>query len=231
MSEAPLSSNDDKTSRIDFTDEDIHETDAFLSDSEEGLGVQDESLARMDTKDRNFGYRALQLAFLISITIMVVLILPLYLIGHNQGNSPSIVDIGSPCGNEPKEARDNGCSFDPLTFGWTWPPCYDFNLTGEFLKEDTWQWYLDEDGSQALSLENLMQGQYRALYVSWDYHVQRCAYTWMKMHRSVLNRTPLDSLSSSWSHVVACESVLRSREAGNNTLVLLEVEYPSCKQY
>jgi hypothetical protein len=62
----------------------------------------------------------------------------------NDSNVISTTNIGldvyltpeelSPCGTTPREARMNGCYFDPLSFSWVLPEFYDFSLTAEILQ-------------------------------------------------------------------------------------------------
>lgn len=137
----------------------------------------------------------------------------------------------SPCGKDPLTARNNGCYFDPLTFAWEPPRCYDFNLTAEFLSKQQWKWYRDANASRLLSFETIQTGDYGSIYVSWEYHRQRCAFTWMKMHRAILYGFALDGVSADEGHLAECESVMREDRDLEMTSIPLVVQYPSCAQY
>ena len=103
----------------------------------------------------------------------------------------------TPCGSTVNDARSAGCLFDPLTFAWLPPACYDFSLTSSFLALEDWEYYrLHTDGSRRqLSLINIMQSSDEVLYVSWEFHRQHCAHLWLKMHRAMLERRPIDGVS------------------------------------
>jgi len=160
---------------------------------------------------------------------------------HNLENanlsSPALLDMSpseaSPCGNDANTARSLGCNFDPLTFAWLPPQCYNYNLTAEFLQLQDWQWWRQrEDGSRRqLSLINVMQGSDETLYVTWDYHRQHCAYLWLKMHQAIMEGAPIDGVAMLDIITGVCDGVLRSKRDLNDTSVPGYIRYPSCKVY
>ena len=139
----------------------------------------------------------------------------------------------SPCGNDANTARSLGCEFDPLTFAWLPPRCYDYNLTAEFLQVQEWQWWRQRpDGSRRqLSLVNVMQSSDTTLYVTWEYHRQHCTYLWLKMHRAMMSGAPIDGVSMMDIITDVCDGVLRAKTELNDTSVPGYVRYPSCKVY
>lgn len=96
------------------------------------------------------------------------------------------------CGTDPITALARNCSFDPLSFSWLPPQCYDAELTSMFLKHNEWEWYKSatpEDLSASelisVSLSTVLQGNETELYVSDGYHVVHCIYMWKKLHRAM----------------------------------------------
>lgn len=154
---------------------------------------------------------------------------------HSIQTSNTIVNKteNQPCGSDAISARHAGCLFDPLTFAWLPPACYDWNLTSEFLDLQDWEYYRQHpDGSRRqLSLINVMQSTDEVLYVSWEFHRQHCAYLGLKMHRAMLERRPIDGVSMMEATTGVCEDVLRSKREGNDTSVPGYIKYPSCKIY
>lgn len=67
----------------------------------------------------------------------------------------------SPCGGDPKSARDALCYFDPVTVAWLPSECHDYELTAEFWKEKERHFYARPGA--LLSLANVMQGQHMTL--------------------------------------------------------------------
>lgn len=139
----------------------------------------------------------------------------------------------APCGSDANAARSAGCIFDPLTFAWLLPACYDWNLTSEFIALQDWEYFrLQPDGSRRqLSLINIMQSSDEIIYVSWEFHRQHCAYLWLKMHRAMLERRPIDGVSMLDIITDVCDGVTRSDRLGNDTSVPGYIRYPSCKLY
>lgn len=47
----------------------------------------------------------------------------------------------------------------------------------DFLGLSEWTWYGDEDGTQALALNEVAQGQHEYVYVTWKYYTVHCTYS------------------------------------------------------
>jgi hypothetical protein len=144
-------------------------------------------------------------------------------------------DEEEPCGKDAIAARARGCNFDPLTFAWLPPRCYDYNLTAEFIGLQDWEWYRKRpDGSKRrLSLINVMQGNDVEIYVSWDYHRQHCNYMYLKMHRAMMSTGDkwIDGVTM-WDIMPGvCDGVFRSKRDLNDTSVQGYIRFPSCKKY
>lgn len=81
------------------------------------------------------------------------------------------------CGNSSQEATMAGCKFDIMSYTWLHPDCFDQQLMYEFLGESDWNWYLDEEGTQSLALNDVAGGQHEYVYVTWQYYITHCTYS------------------------------------------------------
>jgi len=178
-------------------------------------------------------------AISLAITILVSACFIGFRVSQRHAHDISVLELdmtpeeASPCGDNPITARERGCEFDPLTFAWLTPECYDYNLTAEFLKLQDWQWWrVKPDGSRRqLSLINIMQSSDETLHVSWEYHRQHCAYLWIKMHRAMLSGSPIDGVTMLDIITNVCDGVFRSKRDLNDTSVPGYIRFPSCKTY
>ena len=93
------------------------------------------------------------------------------------------------CGESPTLAIEKGCKFDPISFTWVPPACYDPGLQREFLSIADWSWYGDEAGQKPIPKEEILTGQHDYAFVSFRYHIVHCAFMWKKMHRSLMGRS------------------------------------------
>ncbi|KAJ5113800.1 hypothetical protein N7456_002334 [Penicillium angulare] len=134
------------------------------------------------------------------------------------------------CGNSPDEARRNGCRFDVISFSWLPPACFDAELVDGFLATRKWQWYRDSEMTTTIPVAEVYEGQHESLYISWDYHFLHCTYMWMKMHRAVLHRCPVDGYIGNIHHTTHCSDLLLRqddfRASGKTTMIF--TKYPSC---
>ena len=134
------------------------------------------------------------------------------------------------CGSKPSSAKAAGCKFDPLSFSWLPPLCYDDDLITHFLGLKTWSWYLQpftpptmkvppSNISDSLShdhstpptpvpLDIVFSGLYDHMWVSREFHLYHCTYMWRKMHRAWARGGPMDSYIGNYSHTEHCEGVL-----------------------
>lgn len=94
------------------------------------------------------------------------------------------------------------------------PACYDAELEAEFFQLQDWKWYADNETRHELSLQYIRQtGGSNPLFVSKQYHRQHCAYTWMKLHRSIIRGVPIDSHMGAYKHTVHCGRALAASSA------------------
>ncbi|KAE9376384.1 hypothetical protein N431DRAFT_311393, partial [Stipitochalara longipes BDJ] len=120
------------------------------------------------------------------------------------------------CGNSTSSALENDCILDFIAGAWVPKPCYDSELEAEFLQLKQWKWYTDADGSRSLSLDSMKNGGgYNPIFVSLDYHWIHCAYTWRKLHRSVISGRPIDTHIGEYEHTKHCADGLAARRDDN----------------
>ncbi|RDW68653.1 hypothetical protein BP5796_09310 [Coleophoma crateriformis] len=115
-----------------------------------------------------------------------------------------IINMGR-CGLTVQEARDNGCVFDLMMSGWVHPPCYDKDLSDQFLRVNNFTFYREKEGINILTEAEARLGNYEVIYSHGTFHYQHCAYIWAKQVRAN-QKSPLvlDSMSRSKEHVEHC---------------------------
>lgn len=111
------------------------------------------------------------------------------------------------CGNSTAEARAAGCKFDVMSYTWAQPACFDQELMYDFLGQDDWRWYPDEETAEELTVGDVSDGQREYVYVTWEYYRTHCIYMWKKMHRSLMTSRSLDSYVFDYRHTEQCEMV------------------------
>ncbi|KAK8094988.1 hypothetical protein PG997_001673 [Apiospora hydei] len=134
----------------------------------------------------------------------------------------------SQCGNSSVEAAALGCHFDIMSFSWLPPACFDEQLTHDFETTEDWQWFLDQNGTQPVSKEEVLLGE-RDLFVSSRYHKHHCTFMWKKLHRALGKGHLIDSYIGNYNHTVHCEHMLLMEDADSavlNTRILRK--FPSC---
>ncbi|KAK0648547.1 hypothetical protein B0T16DRAFT_456016 [Cercophora newfieldiana] len=149
----------------------------------------------------------------------------------------------SHCGNTTTTARALGCHFDPMSFSWLPAPCYDAELTTQFLGFQPWQWFSSPEGLSAnttsarrdkeeVPREDVLRGENEYLYVSWEYHKLHCTYMWRKMHRAVLGMAEMDGYIGNYHHTEHCEEILTRQgmgdEDGSKGLTVIRRKFVSC---
>lgn len=115
------------------------------------------------------------------------------------------------CGNNPTEARESGCFFDPMMSAWIPDQCYFSDLAEEygdiFL---TWNWYWDRNHTMAITaadeLAQIRAGNYTKIWTDYHHaHDLHCIYTWRKMALTLeRNLLRLDARSLEFDHSRHC---------------------------
>ena len=112
------------------------------------------------------------------------------------------------CGSSPSEAIKHGCRFDPTSFSWLHRDCYDEELVEQFLSQEAWEWFEDEEATVPIELEAALEGKHHHLYVSWEYHLTHCTFMWKKLHRALLRRGAIDDYIGDLGHTGHCSRML-----------------------
>ena len=66
-------------------------------------------------------------------------------------------------GNSSAEAVDAGCLFDVMSFTWSLPDCFDWELTDDFLQHSNWTWWFDAAGRESVPWSQVAEGQCQGL--------------------------------------------------------------------
>ncbi|KAJ9660416.1 hypothetical protein H2198_002534 [Neophaeococcomyces mojaviensis] len=149
---------------------------------------------------------------------------------YTQQNSTTMIQ---PCGQTPSEARARGCHFDVISFCWLPHECYDAELSEEYRKTNTLEWFIDPDQQIPLSYDEIMSGEHTGLYVNWEYHITHCTAMWKKIHRAILGdlgSRAIDSYIGRYAHTKHCEQMLLGgREYALEAInTRIAVKYPDC---
>ena len=136
------------------------------------------------------------------------------------------------CGSTISEALSRGCVFDVMSFLWVPTPCYDAELTNEFLAARDWHFYSKYHGNSTngeLTIDQVKSGEYDA-FVPWEYHLVHCTFQWRKMHRALAKQGPLDSYLANYNHTLHCEEMLWRGEWHGREVVNTKIsrQYVSC---
>ncbi|KAF4543341.1 uncharacterized protein LTHEOB_40 [Lasiodiplodia theobromae] len=79
----------------------------------------------------------------------------------------------------PEAAKNAGCSFDVLLYGWLPDACFDADMYRDITTDADYGFYLDREGQRPIAMAELMKGdyvQYPEAYVSVEEHWQHCTY-------------------------------------------------------
>lgn len=112
----------------------------------------------------------------------------------------------------PAEARSLGCRFDPMSFSWLAPSCFDQVLTSQFLDVEDWHWYLDDAKQHEADRTAVLSDQYEGLFVDIRYHWQHCAFMWRKLRRAILSTGVINGFVGSYKHSDHCAEALLQYE-------------------
>lgn len=134
------------------------------------------------------------------------------------------------CGHNATTARERGCHFDIMSMIWIPHECFDPELTEEFAKEKSWEWSLNENGTDLITEEDIRKGDIQNGWVRFEYHIMHCLYTWKKVIKQVeRGGAPIDGYVSNHDHMEHCSATLLFRstpaEKWNTPFV---VHYPTC---
>ena len=112
------------------------------------------------------------------------------------------------CGSNADEARQMGCTFDPLSVAWLRPECSRHGLA-EFLESagnGTYHYWRDENGTVEFSdydaLSVLPHGQ--MYWTTQREHLHHCAWLLLRVHNALETGSRLDGLARRYMHSKHC---------------------------
>ncbi|KAJ0109996.1 hypothetical protein J7T55_014798 [Diaporthe amygdali] len=108
------------------------------------------------------------------------------------------------CGSSASDARRLGCRFDIMSFSWLPPNCFDEELSHDFDTIQPWQWFADAAGTQEIPKSEVLMGEAKSLFVSFQYHRTHCVFMWRKLHRALGAKGMVDSYIGGYNHTVHC---------------------------
>lgn len=142
----------------------------------------------------------------------------------------------NPCGTSPSEARRLGCQFDPMEYSWLPPPCYDAELTEDYLRmleRRTLNFYAKPNNdslSNIVPLSEILAGDHHTVYMNWYQHRQHCAYMFRKLHRAIIAGRPIDGYIWEYKHTHHCLVILSDTSMAPDLLeTLTMMKYPDCE--
>lgn len=98
-------------------------------------------------------------------------------IGVHRLSSAATTDYGD-CGSTEtvEEARAKGCVFDPMSWIWVRPECYDAELVAEFMAQTNFSWHTEPKlkPETKLDMEIIYRGDHPKLFTQKDYHTVHC---------------------------------------------------------
>jgi hypothetical protein len=132
--------------------------------------------------------------FLPALCVAIYLSVAAHAIQNSIHLYPTGMELGD-CGSNhtPEEARAKGCLFDAMSWLWVRPECYDQALIDNFMNRTDWSWHTDWrlTPESQVPLETVLRGDHPHLFTQKKYHSIHCTYMWQKMHKALLEHTPV----------------------------------------
>lgn len=151
---------------------------------------------------------------------------------HDHGNAAASPATLAGCGNSTHEARSQGCVFDVMMQLWVPQPCYNRELSEEFLAEGQWKWYRDPEAEQEMPDEEMRRGEHTVAFVVDGYHRQHCVFTWQLMVYALREQQDLSTEMMSYHHVEHCHMILMAPEMNATKLgVQAYTGFSECAPY
>lgn len=124
------------------------------------------------------------------------------------------------CGLSAQEAKDRGCLWDIMSFGWIHPSCYDKEESDRWLaKYGPFEWYVDEGQpmdekerplngtlTKPLTLEEIPYTQ--AVWTTQGYHIMHCMYLLKMVHVAALHDAPVSNEAVNLGHTDHCVGII-----------------------
>jgi hypothetical protein len=98
-------------------------------------------------------------------------------VGVHRLSTVAMVEYGD-CGQTEtvEEARALGCVFDPMSWIWVRPECYDGELIAGFFSQTNFSWHTEPKlkPETKLSMDIIHRGDHPKLFTQKDYHTVHC---------------------------------------------------------
>ncbi|KAI2828901.1 hypothetical protein CBS133816_5133 [Aspergillus niger] len=133
------------------------------------------------------------------------------------------------CGTHWTEAKRLGCHFDVMASRWYSPDCFNQGVLDEMLTEVDFRWYADREHTQEVAREQVLAGEFEAVYPDNDYHIMHCLYLWRRLHSAVLEHRFLDDDVYSYEHTLHCTRLIMQWPRGLNSTTIATSGIPYCR--
>lgn len=105
-------------------------------------------------------------------------------LGIHHLSAQTAADYGH-CGESHtvEEAIAHGCIFDPASWVWTRPECYDGNLADDFMKRANFSYHTEPElrRDTKVSLKEVMLGNHTLLFTQPVYHFLHCTVSYLSV--------------------------------------------------
>ncbi|KAG4433711.1 hypothetical protein IFR05_010792 [Cadophora sp. M221] len=113
------------------------------------------------------------------------------------------------CGMSPEEAKEKGCVWDLMSYGWTHPACYNKAESEKWLAEyGPWKWYNDLNATEPIADEDLPNSW--LVYAEQGYHVQHCLYILKLIHLAAMSGHLVTDEAIPLAHTGHCTKMMSS---------------------
>ncbi|KAF6814775.1 hypothetical protein CMUS01_12576 [Colletotrichum musicola] len=143
---------------------------------------------------------------------------------HNVTTGATLVS----CGNSSQEARKNGCKYDTLLNHWVPEQCYDKEFELEYMEDDTWYAYSDQNLTKRLTRDDM--GDQDAYYTSIPDHINHCSMLWKKQFWTIFeDRRVFDAVVVNPFHTEHCADFLKDIVgSGRTEPTFVKVGFSGC---
>lgn len=136
-------------------------------------------------------------------------------VSHDHAAMLKPAHVGSElgdCGTSIETARAAGCIFDPMSWLWIAPACYNphTSLVQAWKDSTDWHFYTNVNltPESEISRESAYRGDYAKLYTGFKYHKIHCSFSWRRQHAITSQRLPMDDNVLNQRHMNHCQMVL-----------------------
>jgi hypothetical protein len=108
----------------------------------------------------------------------------------------------------------------------SWHPteCFHKDIMEEFLTEVEFDWYLDANYTDLVSIETARRGDHDILYPLHNYHILHCLYQFRRLHMAIIEHRQIDEDVFSYDHTLHCTKMImqwpREIMYGKNTTTM-----------